>query len=54
MVKHDAEHIELPSFAPYEQKVTTFNESIKKNSSININYPINQLNTIYPHQEFNS
>jgi len=29
MVKHDAEHIELPSFAPYEQKVTTYNESVK-------------------------
>ena len=30
MVKHDAQHNELPSFAPYEQKVTTSNEIIKK------------------------
>lgn len=30
MVKHDAEHIELPSFLPYEQNVTTPNESVKK------------------------
>ena len=30
MVKHDAQHIELPSFVPYEQKVTTSNESVNK------------------------
>jgi hypothetical protein len=30
MVKHDAEHTELPSFPPYEQEVTTSKESIKK------------------------
>jgi hypothetical protein len=30
IVKHGAEHTELPSFLPYEPKVTTYNESVKK------------------------